>query len=307
MVRFGGKLGWSALLATLMFGLLQNAAAQSPGTAGQMPAAQNRQPIPQNASPPVASQAQPAATPASQSTHHKKSHTRQKVEEPQVAQAPAAPPTLEQMPPSPPRVSYTNGELSISAHNSTLAQVLRAVQAQTGASVDIPGSASGERVVAEIGPGTPQKVLATLLNGSHFNYVIMGVAGGGGGVQKVILTNRQNGGPSTSVQANNRQPPPAAAGDETTEEDQAATFPDSDIPTNTPLVPQPGRPGVNEQPGDQPAADNNDPNQQNGVKTPEQLLQELQRMQQQQQQYQQQLNPANRQPPEMPSEPQQPQ
>ena len=31
----------------------------------------------------------------------------------------------------------------------------------------------------------------------------------------------------------------------------------------------------------------------NGVKSPEQLMQELQQMQQQQQQYQQQLNPAN--------------
>jgi hypothetical protein len=49
-------------------------------------------------------------------------------------------------------------------------------------------------------------------------------------------------------------------------------------------------------PGGQPGppqagADNGD--QQNGAKTPEQLMQELQQMQQQQQQYQQQLNPAN--------------
>jgi hypothetical protein len=41
----------------------------------------------------------------------------------------------------------------------------------------------------------------------------------------------------------------------------------------------------------EPTPDNG--NQQNGVKTPEQLLLELQNMQQQQQRYQQQLNPAN--------------
>jgi hypothetical protein len=36
---------------------------------------------------------------------------------------------------------------------------------------------------------------------------------------------------------------------------------------------------------------------QNGPKTPEQLMQQMQQQQQQQQQYQQQLNPANQNPP----------
>jgi hypothetical protein len=54
-----------------------------------------------------------------------------------------------------------------------------------------------------------------------------------------------------------------------------------------------GQPGGGEQ---VPASNNGDP--QNGVKTPEQLMQELQQMQQQQQQYQQQLNPANQNPPQ---------
>lgn len=319
MVRCGRNLACSALLLGLLCLPFQNASAQTPGQDGQTPAAtpsQNRMPIPQNGPATAANQARPAPStqtatvPVKQSTHSKKSSARQKAPEAEVPQPPPPPPTLEQMAPSAPHVAYQNGQLSINAHNATLSQVLRAVQAQTGASMDIPSGASGERVVADLGPGRPRDVLATLLNGSHFNYVILGMPGGGGGVQKVILTNRQSGGVNNAVQANNVQQQPAPPEDDGQEEETSTTYPDSDIPTNSPLVP-----GQPQRPMDQPPpADNNDPTQQNGVKTPEQLLQELQRMQQQQQQYQQQLNPANQQqlgpglvPGQMPPEQQQPQ
>jgi hypothetical protein len=62
-------------------------------------------------------------------------------------------------------VRFQNGELTIEAQNATLAQILRAVQSQTGASVDIPSSANNERVATTIGPGQPSVVLNTLLNG----------------------------------------------------------------------------------------------------------------------------------------------
>ena len=82
---------------------------------------------------------------------------------------PPTPPTPEQLPPNPPQVRLQNGELTIDAQNSTLLEVLRAVQAQTGASVDMPSNAGSERVVAQLGPGLPQDVLRTLLNGSRFD------------------------------------------------------------------------------------------------------------------------------------------
>ena len=50
-------------------------------------------------------------------------------EEPPPAPVPLMP---EQMPPTPPHVTYQNGLLTIDARNSTLSQVLRAVQVQTG-------------------------------------------------------------------------------------------------------------------------------------------------------------------------------
>jgi hypothetical protein len=133
-------------------------------------------------------------------------------------------------------------------------------------------------------------VLASLLNGSRFNYVILGDLNKPGAVQKVILMAKTGGtstGPEqqTTAQNNFRQP-----------QQQAVEPPEDEYPQNEPVVEnevqqlQPGQPGM-------PGSENLTPDQMNGNKTPEQLLQELQRMQQQQQQMQQQLNPANQQQP----------
>ena len=101
--------------------------------------------------------------------------------------APLVPLTLEQMPATPPEVSYRDGELTIAAENSTLGDILRAVRAQTHAAVDVPSNAT-ERVVSRFGPGPAREVLAELLNGSHFNYVLMGSAANPNSLERVILT-----------------------------------------------------------------------------------------------------------------------
>src|SRR5437660_3064244 len=97
--------------------------------------------------------------------------------------------TLDQTPAIPPQVTYQAGQLTIQAQNSTLGDILRAVRAKTGASVDIPSNAD-ERVVGRLGPGPAREVLASLLNGSHFNYVMVGSATDPGAVQQVILTSK---------------------------------------------------------------------------------------------------------------------
>ena len=100
---------------------------------------------------------------------------------------PLEPLTLEQMPATPPEVSYRDGELTIAAENSTLGDILRAVRTQTHAAVDVPSNAT-ERVVSRFGPGPAREVLAELLNGSHFNYVLMGSATNPNSLERVILT-----------------------------------------------------------------------------------------------------------------------
>jgi len=214
--------------------------------------------------------------------------------DPPAPQTPAPPPTLEQTPPTPPQVTYNNGQLTIIARNATLFQVLRSVQSQTGASIDMPSSASSDRVVGQLGPGRPHDVLLALLNGSKFNYIILGVAGNPGAVQKVILTPATPASPVNMAQNNPVQPP----GDEDLGESEPQPGPQQR------LAPQPGpqaRPGhmfPPQPPQTTPASPDNsgDNTQPNGAKTPEQLSQELQQMQQQQQQMLEQLNPANRKP-----------
>jgi len=219
-----------------------------------------------------------------------KARTKKTQPQAEAPQPSPPPPTLEQQPPTPPQVTYRDGELSIASTNATLSQILRSVQTQTGASIDLPPGAGGERVVANLGPGQPQTVLASLLNGSRFNYVILGDSNKPGAVQKVILMAKTGGtgtgGEQQSIAQNSlRQQQPQMP--------QAVEPPEDEYPQNEPVVenenqPQPGLPGM-------PGSENLTPDQMNGNKTPEQLLRELQRMQQQQQQMQQQLNPANQQ------------
>ena len=217
----------------------------------------------------------------------------------EVPQAPPSPPTLEEQPPTPPQVSYQNGQLSIDSRNATLSQILRSVQTQTGASVDFPAGAGSERVVASLGPGKPRDVLASLLNGSKFNYVILGEANNPGAVQKIILLAKGGaaGDASSGVTTaqNNVRPPTPSQAVEPPEDDYQQ--PEPEVENQNQLVPgQPGMPGSE---GATPDVINP------AGRTPEQMLQELQRMQQQQQQMQQQLNPANQQPQTpLPSQPQ---
>lgn len=191
---------------------------------------------------------------------------------------PPPPPTLEQMPALPPQVRYSHGQLTIVAENSTLADILRAVRTQTGAVVEVPPNAA-ERVVAHLGPGPARDVLAALLNGTHFNYVMIGSPAHPDSVERLILTAKSGSDPG-SVQ----------------------TMPaiQSNDPVQTDDVGPQGA-DISEQPVDDPAENSNNgenpqpqPNAQQ-VKTPEQLLRELQQQQQMQQQQQQQQQPQQQQ------------
>ncbi len=258
----------------------------------------------QSAPPKSAPVAATAATPQPQPSSKTRAPHKKASPDPPAPQAPAPPPTLEQSPPTPPQVTYNNGQLTIVAQNATLSQVLRSVQSLTGASIEMPSGASSERVVGQLGPGQPRDVLNALLNGTKFNYIILGVNGNPGGVQKVILTTAKPASPVNTAQ-NNQAPP------EEPQEEESYSEPEPQPPAQTPPPVRhrpniPGRPELFNQQQPQPpqhppqlVPDNGGDNTQpQGGKSPDQLLQELQQMQQQQQQMQEQLNPANRQPPQ---------
>lgn len=193
------------------------------------------------------------------------------------------------MPPAPPQVTYSNGLLTIVANNSTLSDILHAVSARTGASVDAPPQLGAERVAARIGPGTPREVLSDLLNGPGVDYILLGSDGDPNGVRSIILSpNQASPGPGTAVAQ--RQPVRAVTPPQEEIEDEVAGEPQFQ-----PENPQPAQvPPAQQTFGPQPPYGQQLPpdqmvgpptsfrgGQQPQVKTPEQLLQELRRMQQQ--------------------------
>jgi hypothetical protein len=198
---------------------------------------------------------------------------------------------MDQIPASAPQVSYQNGLLAISSQNSTLGEILKNVRQLTGASVDLPPSGANERVVAQLGPGAPRDVLAQLLNGTAFNYVMVGTAADPKTVASVVITPKPAGGgevqtatnfqPPVDSNPNPMQPPmpfrpgivqqqqPAVAAVEDASDDSDAEDKD-DEDADQPQQPQPG--GVALQPGEQPDQ-SGAPN--GGPMTPEQILQKL--------------------------------
>jgi len=224
-------------------------------------------------SPPKAVQAQPEAAPAPQ-------------------QPAPPPPTPEHGPSSPPEVSFQDGKLTILARNSTMADVLNAVKQKTGAAVEMP-PVSSERVAGQFGPGAPRDVLAQLLNGSHYDYVLLGSPADPGALKKVVLMARANG-PETAPPQQQPPQPQMNQGLQAVPEVDTEQNPEE----NAAEVPNEAQQPEEEQP---PPDQQEQQGQQNGpvVKTPEQLLRELQQQQQQQQQEQ----PQNGPPPGAPGQP----
>ena len=209
---------------------------------------------------------------------------------PSVEAAPPPPPTPAQMPAVPANVVFQDGLLTIAAENSTLADVLTQVRAKTGANIDVPPGAASQRVVMHAGPLPPRDALAALLNGSGFDYVIVGSEQDPQSVQRVILSPHHNGAVRASgMVAPARQP----TGDPDVEE-----VPSENVPPPPPTQPQqtvqPRSMPPQGTPGAGPQTANPGDSQQ--VKTPQQLLEELQRLQQQRQQQQNQQNPPPQQP-----------
>ena len=110
-------------------------------------------------------------------------------------------------------VTFHDGLLAIKANKATLSEVLFAVQQRTGAEVAIAPGAEQERVVVDLGPAPAPEVLAQLLHGSNFNFLILSSAKDPRQLDRVILSPRTEGGPMPLAQVQNNDaeedvPPP---------------------------------------------------------------------------------------------------
>jgi len=83
----------------------------------------------------------------------------------------------ESAPSFPPKVVYEKGQLSIDAENCSVSEILDAVHAQTGATIEASSLTADARVVVHLGPGDPLRVLAGLLDDSGVNYILEGGSG----------------------------------------------------------------------------------------------------------------------------------
>src|SRR5215468_1628257 len=195
------------------------------------------------------------------------------------------PPTPEQMPPSAPKVIFQNGLLSVESVNSRLIDILNGIRNKTG--MQFEGvQASPERVAGKFGPAPPDEVLRSLLQGSKYDYVIIGTPDRPEMVQRVILT------PSGSAPAVAGTTPAPGASPQTAngeEEDNGSDEGGDPTPEQVQMPERPQTPAVAQ------------PRSTAAPKTTEQLLEELKQMQQQQQQNQQ--NPQTQPRPPAPIKP----
>ena len=148
-------------------------------------------------------------------------------------------------------VTYHDGLLGIHANKATLSEILYAVQQRTGADVSIAAGAEQEQVVAEIAPAPAPEVLAHLLNGSRFNFLILSSPNNPAQLDRVILTARLEGTflapPPAPVQ-------PVAQNNDASDDDSAAS-------TRQPNTPPPGQPAAGQDPEVKPPAADNTPDQ----------------------------------------------
>jgi hypothetical protein len=179
---------------------------------------------------------------------------------------------LDAIPAVQPQVTYENGLLTIVAPNSTLSDILKGVRKNTAAEIEIPATAT-ERVVTRIGPAPAREVMADLLNGSRFNYILLGSSEDANALVRVVLVAKTGPdnppGPPVPTEANAAAAPGTVIAPPATPAEAQEVEPE-DAPDDT---------------ADQSAdADQQQTTPDPGVKTPQQLLQEMQQRQLQMQQ-----------------------
>jgi hypothetical protein len=140
------------------------------------------------------------------------------------------------------RVEFRDGKLSIWADKATLASVLYEIQRRTGAEVSIPPSASQEKIVADIPPSPAREAIAALLDGSNFDFILIGSDKDPQALHSIILTARGQDSGSDQAFFPAVQSPPDSNPQSSSQSDVQADLPSDVQSTPEPqpdMVPQP--------------------------------------------------------------------
>lgn len=230
--------------------------------------------------------AQPSALPATPPTAARPGYVARPGASPAPYTALAAAPAAAQPADQPPRVVYSGGQLSIVADDSSLNQILRDVAQQTG--MKITGGVVDQRVFGKYGPGTPARILTSLLEGSGSNMLLrespthtpleLVLTPSNGGPTPPSPTASGNGMARRNMlsegrgAAGDRQPggfrEPLAA---RVQPNRGTLGASGFSPSNAPGAARPSTPNST-------SGNNGNPRSPNGVATPQQIFQQLQQM-----------------------------
>jgi len=232
---------------------------------------------PSQATPTSAKTAQQAAKPpGAANSAHRKHRLAAKVEPQPVVEPPHPPappppdwPVNDKAQPA--TVDWNGRDLSITATNSSLQQILKDVSTATG--VEVEGASTDQRIYGSYGPAPARDVLSKLLDGSGYNVMIIGDKGEG--TPRTLVLSAKSALPA-SQNAGARSHPAPTAEDEAPEEPEPPEQPEQGNHRPAPMPA--GEPGQN--------------------RSPQQIMQEMQQRQQQlQQQNQNQQGQPNTQSP----------
>ena len=107
-------------------------------------------------------------------------------------------------------VSFQDGMLSVLSTKGSLADVLTEIRKQTGADITIPAGAEQEEVAASLGPGTPRDVVSQLLNGSRYNFILIGADNDPNKLERVLLSPKGAGEVMVQDRPTRTEPVPVA-------------------------------------------------------------------------------------------------
>jgi hypothetical protein len=145
---------------------------------------------------------------------------------------------VEEQAPSPIAV-FTDGKLTIRANGQGLLSVLNAIREATGIALDMPNSQASDPVYMNMGPLPTQDVLVALLEGTKYNYVIVGSKEEPELVTRIILSEQSNKPATPLIASANKEsaaPQPELYGGQGV---QAEADAETSQPAPAPTPPQP--------------------------------------------------------------------
>jgi hypothetical protein len=165
-------------------------------------------------------------------------------------------------PPPPKKIEVEvqqDGKLRLVSDKANLAEVLNEIRAQLNADIAVPAGAEQEVVAVMLGPGTQREVISKLLEGSRYNFIIVGTDADANKVERVILSPKSTGGVIAASPSSDEEVAPVAQMQSPPQRSMGAP-PPPPPPVTEDVQPQgdsePPPPDPTPQPGDPPAPPN---------------------------------------------------